>query len=346
MPPVANLGGGFDTLGVAVQLYLRAADRRRPRRRRRQADGRRRARRRCRGRNAVERAFDAMAAAPGSGRRPSFVEVESDIPMAAGLGSSAAATVAGSADVRAGDAAAADDGVLLARGDGARGARGQRGAGAAWRPEVGGRATRARDPVALRWTWPDELRLVVATPASGWRRQRRARRCPTRCRAQDAMFNLQRVLVAGARAADQGLRAAARGGERPLASAGARVAGAAAVGKCWRSRIPTCSGAFLSGAGRRWPCSRGATSSGSSSCSRRCTQRAGVQATVRTLAVHQRAARSHARSRLRMGERMKFVAGLTCHLCGATYPPKALWVCSECLGPLEVLVRLRRGARR
>ena len=33
---------------------------------------------------------------------------------------------------------------------------------------------------------------------------------------------------------------------------------------------------------------------------------------------------------------MKFVAGLTCHLCGATYPPKASWVCTDCLGPLEV----------
>ena len=33
---------------------------------------------------------------------------------------------------------------------------------------------------------------------------------------------------------------------------------------------------------------------------------------------------------------MKFVAGLTCHLCGATYPPEALWVCTDCLGPLEV----------
>ena len=32
---------------------------------------------------------------------------------------------------------------------------------------------------------------------------------------------------------------------------------------------------------------------------------------------------------------MRFVAGLTCHLCGATYPAKASWVC-ECLGPLEV----------
>jgi threonine synthase len=33
---------------------------------------------------------------------------------------------------------------------------------------------------------------------------------------------------------------------------------------------------------------------------------------------------------------MRFVSGLTCHLCGATYPSEALWVCSECLGPLEV----------
>ena len=33
---------------------------------------------------------------------------------------------------------------------------------------------------------------------------------------------------------------------------------------------------------------------------------------------------------------MKFVTGLACHLCGKTYPSKALWVCTECLGPLEV----------
>ena len=33
---------------------------------------------------------------------------------------------------------------------------------------------------------------------------------------------------------------------------------------------------------------------------------------------------------------MRFVAGLRCHLCGKAYPPKALWVCSDCLGPLEV----------
>src|SRR5687768_12083804 len=33
---------------------------------------------------------------------------------------------------------------------------------------------------------------------------------------------------------------------------------------------------------------------------------------------------------------MRFVAGLTCHLCGKSYPAEASWVCVECLGPLEV----------
>ena len=90
----ANLGGGFDTLGVAVQLYLRArivdvCD-----------DGGGRleiasSRPAVHGTNAVERAFGA-AVAQATGRIPTVVvEVDSDIPLAAGLGSSAAATVAG-----------------------------------------------------------------------------------------------------------------------------------------------------------------------------------------------------------------------------------------------------------
>jgi threonine synthase len=33
---------------------------------------------------------------------------------------------------------------------------------------------------------------------------------------------------------------------------------------------------------------------------------------------------------------MSFVKGLECHLCGKEYPAQALWVCSECLGPLRV----------
>ena len=33
---------------------------------------------------------------------------------------------------------------------------------------------------------------------------------------------------------------------------------------------------------------------------------------------------------------MTTLLGLKCHLCGAKYPAEALWVCRECLGPLEV----------
>ena len=34
---------------------------------------------------------------------------------------------------------------------------------------------------------------------------------------------------------------------------------------------------------------------------------------------------------------MTTLLGLKCHLCGAKYPAEALWVCRECLGPLEAV---------
>src|SRR5215210_1253550 len=34
---------------------------------------------------------------------------------------------------------------------------------------------------------------------------------------------------------------------------------------------------------------------------------------------------------------MTFMTGLQCHLCGAKFPAEALWVCNQCLGPLEVV---------
>ena len=105
------------------------------------------------------------AVAPDGRPAPTVVvEVESDIPMAAGLGSSAAATVAG-LESSSGSPGPLSDEVLLGASDRGRGARGQRGAGAFRRTDVGDRAW--RDPIALRWDWPDELRLVVATPAVG-----------------------------------------------------------------------------------------------------------------------------------------------------------------------------------
>ena len=90
---IANLGPGFDTLAVAVKLYLRlnvrvaAAD-----------NGSLNFRfvdQELRGENFIERSF-LLLAGPKASSLPSLnIDVHSEIPMCSGLGSSAAATVAG-----------------------------------------------------------------------------------------------------------------------------------------------------------------------------------------------------------------------------------------------------------
>jgi homoserine kinase len=89
---IANLGPGFDTLAVAVQLYLRLCVRTMP------GQGTLEFRfigQQLCGENYIERAFRFLAR-QNTGSLPSLsVEVHSEIPMRAGLGSSAAATVAG-----------------------------------------------------------------------------------------------------------------------------------------------------------------------------------------------------------------------------------------------------------
>ena len=90
----ANLGPGFDALAVAVRLYLRVTVRR-------VLDGPRNELR-CsfagvalEGDNYIARSVDALATREGFDYPALDVTVESEIPMQGGLGSSAAATVAG-----------------------------------------------------------------------------------------------------------------------------------------------------------------------------------------------------------------------------------------------------------
>lgn len=189
---VANLGGGFDTLGVAVQLYLTA----------RIVDVRddggamltvAKSTPPVKGQNALERGYAAIARRTGR-RAPSVtVDVESDIPMAAGLGSSAAATVAGIRIFEAVTGSLSDEELL----------------GAA--TEVEGHADNAApalfggltsvleragaNPIALKWDWPEELRLVVATPAVGLATARARAALADTLPRKDAIFNLQRVLA-------------------------------------------------------------------------------------------------------------------------------------------------------
>jgi homoserine kinase len=187
---VANLGGGFDTLGVAVQLYLRAriVDVR--------ADGGARlvvakSTPPVRGQNAVERAFAAAARHANVPVPTVTVEVESDIPMAAGLGSSAAATVAG---IRIFERVTSllPDSTLLAISTSVEGHADNAA------PALFGGLTSVVEldaaPEALRWAWPADLRLIVATPFTGLATSTaRAALSPAISR-QDAIFNLQRVL--------------------------------------------------------------------------------------------------------------------------------------------------------
>jgi homoserine kinase len=89
---IANLGPGFDTLAVAVQLYLSLRVKKIP------GHGHLEFRfldHELRGENCIERAYRSLAGKDFSRLPSSSVEVRSDIPMRAGLGSSAAATVAG-----------------------------------------------------------------------------------------------------------------------------------------------------------------------------------------------------------------------------------------------------------
>jgi homoserine kinase len=197
----ANLGGGFDTLGVAVQLYLQAriVDVRH--------DGGARlevvsSRPSVRGTNALERAF-ASIAKQAKGPVPTvFAEVESDIPLAAGLGSSAAATVAGLRIFERVTGPVSDSTLLAAatalegHADNAAPAvfGGMTSVVESEPPSADGFGVTGASVRALRWEWPRDLRFVIATPFEGLSTKKaRAALAPTISR-KDAVFNLQRVL--------------------------------------------------------------------------------------------------------------------------------------------------------
>jgi homoserine kinase len=280
---VANLGGGFDTLGVAVQLYLRA----------RIIDVRDDGAARLtvatstppvRGRNAVERAFEAMARRTGV-RAPSVeVEVSSDIPMAAGLGSSAAATVAG---LRIFERVTEpiDDRVLLGVATSLEG-HADNAAPALFGGLNSVLQTEQGDPLAMHWAWPDEVRLVVATPSVGLATAKARAALADHVSRADAIFNLQRVLslvhALQHREYDRVREAVRDRWHQP-----ARASLVPLLGEVLAIDDPDVLGAFLSGAGpsvallvRRDP---GRVEQFLTSL----YARGGVDATIRTLNVHQ-----------------------------------------------------------
>lgn len=187
---IANLGPGFDTLAVAVKLYLRL--------RARVVEGSNELRFCFRsgpldGENYIERAFRFAARQRGAAFPSLAVDVHSEIPMKAGLGSSAAATVAG---LRLYEAIAGPlpmQGLLNAA------------CALESHPDnvsaalLGGLTISCEMPdrsaFAVRLRWPEELRFVVLTPELALATVASRSVLPKRVAREDAIFNLQRVAL-------------------------------------------------------------------------------------------------------------------------------------------------------
>lgn len=187
---IANLGPGFDTLAVAVELYLRLHVKTLP------GEGELRfefVNEKLDGENYIERAFRFLAN-QRSGSFPSLsIEVRSDIPMKSGLGSSAAATVAG---LRLFEAIA---GPLPAQGllNAACALENHPDNVAA--ALLGGLTLSCqlsdRSVVAVQMEWPPELHLLVLTPRYALSTHEARGVLPDRVSREDAVFNLQRVAL-------------------------------------------------------------------------------------------------------------------------------------------------------
>lgn len=287
---VANLGGGFDTLGVAVQLYLNATitDIR-------DDDGTalvvQRSTPDVTGQNALERAFAAIARRTGRRTPTVFVDVSSDVPMAAGLGSSAAATVAG---LRIFEQVTEplSDAVLLAAATAVEG-HADNAAPALFGGLNSVLEVDGADPMALRWAWPRDLHLVVATPAVGLATAKARAALPDVMPRRDAIFNLQRVLSL-VHALQQGDYDRLREAVKDRWHQPARAALVPLLDEALTLDDRDVLGAFLSGAGpsiallarHDLPRVERLLSS--------MYERAGVAATVRTLAVHEESSAARA----------------------------------------------------
>jgi homoserine kinase len=194
----SNLGAGFDALGLALGVYLHAritaadtnANPNNAGGLRFTFDGLALA-----GENSIERAFRAAAArrAAVPAALPSLdIAVRSDIPLKAGLGSSAAAIVAG---IRLYETVAGpltqDEVLTLA-------------AELEGHPDntsasiLGGLTASCQTDsrvIAIATRWPEAIRVVIATPELALETKVARARLPASVSRADAVFNLQRTAV-------------------------------------------------------------------------------------------------------------------------------------------------------
>jgi homoserine kinase len=188
----SNLGPGFDALSVAVDLYLHVAvlDVR--------ADPRGELRLTCAGarptgENRIETAYELACSRFGRPAMSIEAGVTSEIPMGAGLGSSAAAAIAGFRLYEAARGTPLDDNVLAM----ATELEGHPDNAAA--ALLGGMTVSCQTDdgrvIARSWDWPADIRFVVGTPAAALLTKDARGALPDTIPLRDAVANLQRALL-------------------------------------------------------------------------------------------------------------------------------------------------------
>lgn len=278
---IANLGPGLDTLGLAVGLYLRVTVTRVT------DDGR--GRLACRfangpigGPNRIAAGFAALG--PMGRRAPSLeVEVRSDIPLRGGLGSSAAATIAGLKLRELVDGARSRDQILAA----ASKIEGHPdNAAAALIGGVASCAIREDGTIAVAsWPWPRAWRVIVATPQLELKTSVSRRALPRRLPLGDAIFNLQHLaLVLGA--LHSGRVADLREGLRDRAHQPYREPLVPGLARLLALRHPDVIGACLSGAGPTVAVFAARNAAAVERLVQQCYAREQVPCRVRTVRVH------------------------------------------------------------
>jgi homoserine kinase len=197
----SNLGPGFDALSVALQVYLRlrivqvAPDD--PGSLETVFDGPSP----C-GENRIVSAFQLACRRFGPARAGLRVRVSTGIPMAAGLGSSAAAIVGGVRLYEAASSTRLSTGEILALATELEGHPDNAAASLLGGITVSCQYEDGR-VVARSWNWPADIRFVIATPRLGLETKKARGVLPGTVTLRDAIANLQRALLL-VRALDSG----------------------------------------------------------------------------------------------------------------------------------------------
>jgi homoserine kinase len=281
----SNLGPGFDALSVAVTVYLtvRVAEVLPDRPGLLEmhfAGGGAPA-----GENRIASGFTAARDRFGDPAPGLRLEVSSDIPMRAGLGSCAAATIAG---LRVYEAAtkprAAGDLMAIASGieghpDNAAAAL-HGGITLSCQADDGRIATRA-------WRWPDRIRFVIGTPEAELETAFARKVLPAQVSMRDAVFNLQRALLL-VRALETGADGDLREALRDRWHQPARQPYVPGLADALALDHPAVLGAYLSGAGPSIALLATDRHAEAAAAELRAIYaRAGMPCTVRTLSAHQ-----------------------------------------------------------